>query len=168
MIAQPFARAILPRPPGRLLCSWEGVLPITPFYYHRLSVISLIDDDYHGLPAPEKTVPKATQQIAIAHYYIKKPEINRCLLKVQKDFRLPGDSSRRVAMEIGEFLADHMMRIPYSSYVMAGFVTIPNYWIDELDRAFNRLKRQRLQELAISPQAFELEPELYLKKLGLG
>ncbi len=148
-----------------------GVLPITPFTIHTLKVVSLLESDYFGAVMPKKDYAKATQQIWITHEYFKNPDQKppRILFTKQHDFRLPGDHSRRVSMEVAEDLYEVMVGIKrHPELLLAGCVSIPGFWEGEFERAYQRIRRSTLAEMNISEAAFDLEKEGYLKEFGLG
>lgn len=152
-------------PRGKVLSSWGGVLKVTPFARHFLRIDNT---NYNELFSHNERQllglkPGSTSEIFIGFQYLRKPSTVQFLYSEQKDFRVPGLSSKFVAAEVGDRVAQKMMAEPIPSKLLGGD---NEYWNEEVMIAHSSILYRALKDMGISRAAFDLEPEMYKRKFG--
>lgn len=152
---------------SRTIAAWSGVLPRSPYARHHLEIVGITEQDCKleflrtGL-RPFRAFPSATTEVWVGYRYLAVPEKFRLVFRSQFDFRVPGRSTRQVALEVGNYLA-LVLQNQTKHYQLFEY----NEGLElDCEAIYRNILFAALEAKHISRAAFELEPEFYKSSLS--
>lgn len=146
----------------RTLAVWGGFLPRTPYARHHLAVVDITErsceiEFYRTGFRPFRVDAYVTTEVWVGFRYYVSPDKFRLVFRSQFDLRVPGRSTRKVAEEVGEHLAQvlreskhHWQLIEYNSDLER-----------DCEAAYKNILLKALKNSNLSMEAFEIQPEKY-------